>query len=190
MRLPLPLPLPALALAWLTLANAMAADPAPPTGGMLLLHYRWRHDSLTLVESRRVPAAAKQSRLSAEKRRGESAPGRAAPPYQGAPTGFAFELFGADGKRISGRFLQDPGIRRVEYQEKGEHVLRSQEERVDSADIFLRIPEADARTIRFYRHHAPRAHLAQGGVASASAAPVQGPEAAPARSLIAEFALP
>jgi hypothetical protein len=186
----LPFPLPALALALLTLANAMAADPDPPTGGMLLLHYRWRHDSLTLVEGRRVPAAVKPSRLSARKRRGESAPGRETPPYQGAPNGFGFELLDADGKRISGRFLQDPGIQRVEYQEKGEHVLRSQEERVDSADIFLRIPEADARIIRFYRYHAPRAYLAGGGARSASDAPVQGPGAAPARSLIAEFALP
>lgn len=166
------------AIAFSMIANAMAADPVPSNGGMLLLHYRWKHDSLALVDSRRVPAAVKKSRLSAK-----TAPGREARLNQGPPTGFAFELLDAGGKRISGRFLPDPGTRRVEYQEKGEHVLRSQVESADSADVFLRVPEADARTIRFYRYRAP-------GAGAASGASVQGPETAPARSLIAEFALP
>lgn len=172
----------ALALAWLTFASPAAADPDPPKGTLLLLHYRWQRDTLTLVESSRVPAAVKRSRLSAEKRAG-----REARQSLGPPTGFSFELLNAEGKSISTRFLPEPGTRRVEYQEKGEHALRSQVERVDSADIFLRIPETDAKTIRFYRHQPPRANSAGQGT---TGVPAQGPEAAPPRTLIAEFPLP
>ena len=159
---------------------------------MLLLHYRWQRDALTLIKSERVPAAIKPSRSSPEKRaRGPAAPG-------GEPrSAFSFELSGADGKTISTRYLQDPGLRRVEYQEKGGRGLKSQVERVDSADIFLRIPEADAKTIRFFRHaepsssstaYAPSPSKAD-AKESAAGAPMQGPVPLPSRSMVAEFPL-
>jgi hypothetical protein len=162
--------------------------PSQPKGALLLLHYRWRHDSLTLIDSRRIPAAVKVSRLSPEKRaRGREAAG-------GEPrSAFSFELLDADGRRISTRYLRDPGLRRVEYQEKGQRGLKTQEERVDSADIFLRIPEADAKTIRFFRHDGPHAqsHTAKATATTAghSGAPAQDPEPLPAKSLVAEFPL-
>ncbi|GEM_PF-2704445 len=176
-----------------------------PQGTLLLLHYRWRHDSLTLVESSRISAAVKLSRITPEKRaRGI---GWA---EEGPRSGFSFEVLGPDGKRLASRFLQDPGERRVEYQVKGEHVLRSQVERVDSSDIFLRIPEAEASTIRFYRHTPdgiPAGNTSVGSaagnvagnaagkaaesVSGKSAGPVvQGPKPMEAKTLIGEFALP
>jgi hypothetical protein len=168
----------------------------PSKGSMLLLHYRWQHDVLTLIESQRVPAAVKPSRSSPEKRARILAATGEEP-----RSAFSYELLGADGKRISTRYLQDPGLRRVEYQEKGQRGLKSQEERVDSADIFLRIPEADAKTIRFFRHadpsfpsasSAPKAApngSAKGSASGETGGPVQGPEPLPSKSMVAEFPL-
>jgi hypothetical protein len=160
--------------------------PPAPKGSMLLLHYRWQRDSLTLIRSERVPAAIKLSRSAPEKRnRGPAATG-------GDPRSvFSFELFDADGKRIRTRYLRDPGLRRVEYQEKGQHGLKSQEERVDSADILLRIPEADAKTIRFFRHSespssSPSDAASKGSAAVAAA---QGPGDPPSKTMVAEFPL-
>jgi hypothetical protein len=192
------------AAAWLlplmlaSAAQLRAQGPRPlmspsPKGSMLLLHYRWRHDSLALITSERVPAAIKLSRSSPEKR------ARNLAATDGEPrSAFSFELLGADGKRISTRYLQDPGLRRVEYQEKGQRGLKSQEERVDSADIFLRIPEADAKSIRFFRHadpsspSAPKASpdgTAKGSASGGTGSPVQGPGPLPSKSMIAEFPL-
>lgn len=181
---------------------AQVAPPSPaPKGSMLLLHYRWQRDTLTLVSSVRVPAAVKLSRSAPERRStGQAVTG-------GDPRSpFSFELLGADGKRIRTCYLRDPGLRRVEYQEKGRPGLKSQVERVDSADILLRIPEADARTIRFFRHaesSASRASSASSASwASSTASPsnpapkgtaehvaAQGPGAPSSKTMVAEFPL-
>jgi hypothetical protein len=170
----------------------MPPTPAPvPKSSMLLLHYRWQRDSLTLIKSERVPAAIKPSRSSPEKRARGPATG------EEPRSAFSFELSGADGKRISTRYLRDPGLRRVEYQEKGRRGLKSQEERVDSADIFLRIPEADAKTIRFFRHGepaslsppSPPSPSKAGANGTAGGASMQGSEPRPAKTMVAEFPL-
>lgn len=99
---------------------------------------------------------------------------------------FSFELLDAEGKWIATRYLRDPGIRRVEYREKGLRALKVQEESVDSSDIFLRIPEADAKTIRFHRHaehFSPSGPSAPKPASKASANPLA------SKSLVAEFPL-
>jgi hypothetical protein len=164
-------------LAAASLATAGDTSPLKRPGTLLIVHYRWKRDSLTLVESQRVPAKVKISRLTPDRLALHEAQSTEVP-----RSPFSYELMGADGKRIAVRYLQDPGIRRVEYQEKGERTLRTQVENVDSADIFLRIPEPDAQAIRFYRHAPPRAK-------AAPKAGVQGPQPLPAKTLLAEFPL-
>jgi hypothetical protein len=155
---------------------AGAAGKDSSQGTLLFLHYRWIRDSLTLVESKRIPAKVKPSRLAA-KLAGEA-------PGSGPRSGFSYDLLGADGGKLATRFLAEPGLRRVEFQEKGDPTLRSQEQRVDTTDIFLRIPEAEAKRIRFHRH-AP----AEPQGLSMSGAAIQGPEAPQAKKQIAEFGL-
>ncbi|MDB5107055.1 MAG: hypothetical protein JWP91_4744 [Fibrobacteres bacterium] len=173
-------------------ASALAQESAHSEGTLLLLHYRWTRDTaaltdsvssignLTLIESQRVPAAVKTPRLTGAKRARMMAEASETP-----RSGFSFDLLGPDGRRLSTRFLGDPGVQRVEFQEKGDHGLRSQQRRVDTSDIYLRIPEPEARTIRFYRHARPAAPAAP----KAGAAEVLGPQPSPRKTLIAEFPL-
>lgn len=66
----------------LLLASAsLAAGVAAPQGTLLFVHYRWMGDSLTLFESKRIPAKVKLSRL------------------------------GAEGEKLGTRFLDEPGLR-------------------------------------------------------------------------------
>ncbi len=159
-----------------------------PSGRILLLHYQWRHDSIALVDKQWVPAAVKA-------RRGRAAanPQTGMADVEAPRTPFSYELLSADGKRISVGYLRDPGLESVEIQEKGEHQIQSHERKVDSADIFLRVSEPEAKTIRFYRHARPNAHAPDttipGAATASGAAKKAGPEPAPAKTLLAEFPL-
>jgi hypothetical protein len=174
--------LPALALA------AAAEEPAP-RGSLLILHFRWKHDSLSLLDSRRVPAAVKTSRAAARAR--SAGPGRVDP----APASpFGYELVDSAGNAIAERFLDDPGVKHVEFQAPGDKTLRREERKLDSADVFVRVPEAGAKSIRFYRHRpamGPEASMVPGPDREAmrKAGAAQGPEAPAARTLLAEFPL-
>jgi hypothetical protein len=159
-------------------AQPAFAGPASPKS-TLFLHYRWHKDSLELVESKRIRAAVKPSRLSKEARAR-----RLAEALERPHTPFSYDLIGPDGKRIATRYLDDPGVRYVEYQEKGDATLRRQEERVDSADIFLQVPEAEAKTIRFFRHAPPPKNESGKPLAK-----TLGPAPLPAKTQIAEFPL-
>lgn len=176
-------------------AQRTPMQPAPtPTqkGSMLLLHYRWRHDSLTLIKSERIPAAIKPPRPSPGKRSRNPATAVGEP-----RTAFSYELLGADGRWIATRYLQDPGLRRVEYREEGQAGMKSQVERADSADIFLRIPEADARTIRFFRHAGPLSPTSSSPPLrdpetepkAAPKATAVGSDPRPSKAMVAEFPL-
>jgi hypothetical protein len=162
----------------LSLAAVRADEPAP-RGSMLLLHYQWKHDTLSLVESKRVPAFTKV-------RRSSRAPAAPKPSWVDADAhgAFSYELLGANGNPITTRFLQDPAVQRVEYQAPGDATLRSEERKLDSADVFLRIPDPDARVIRFYRHTPAIGPVVPLGKASA-----QGPSTPAMKSLLAEFPL-
>lgn len=180
---------------------APCAEDAPPRGSLLLLHYQWKHDTLTLVDSKRVPAAVKI-------RRSSRLPVAPKPSWvEDAPRSpFSYELVGAKGNPIAVRFLQDPGMQHVEYQGAGDATLRREEHRVDSADIFLRVPEADAKTIRFFRHTpalgpvapgngaangnpAAKTGAAQGPVTPVGTVTPLGPVAPATKTLLAEFPL-
>ena len=187
MKIPVPAWLGLLAIA----AAAGDVSPLQRPNTLLVLHYRWKHDSLTLIESDRIPAKVKVSRLSPVRRALLQADAATVP-----RSPFSYELMGANGKSLATRYLQDPGLRRVEYQEQGERTMRVQEEKLDSADIFLRIPEADAQSIRFYRH-TPALPVKAGANAKATpkttapgASVIQGPQPLPAKTLLAEFPLP
>ena len=177
------------AFALLSVAVPRAED-APPRGSLLLLHYQWKHDTLTLVDSKRVPAAVKL-------RRSARLPVAPKPSWvEDAPRSpFSYELVGAKGNPIAVRFLQDPGMQHVEYQGAGDATLRREEHRVDSSDIFLRVPEADAKAIRFFWHTpaigpmAPVNGAATGVPAAKSGAAAQGPVAPATKTLLAEFPL-
>ncbi len=181
-----------LAVSLFLLATAFAAGPradeAPaPHGTLLLLHYQWKHDTLTLVESQRVAAAVKV-------RRSSRLPVAPKPSWvDDAPRSpFSYELLGAQGNPIALRYLEDPGVKHVEWQGKGDATLRREEHRVDSADIFLRVPEVEAKTIRFFRN-APAIGPALPAGKVPGAAPksgvAQGPTAPASRALLAEFPL-
>jgi hypothetical protein len=162
------------------------------SGRILLLHYKWRHDSLSLVDKEWVPAAVKPKRGRA---RGNphTDPAGTEPPR----TPFSYELVSAGGDPISVGYLRDPGLQTVEVQEKGEHQIQPHERMVDSADVFLRISEPEAKTIRFYRHARPGSTglnpdaegAAAKGAASGGSAKRAGPEPASAKTLLAEFPL-
>lgn len=158
------------------------ADEPVPRGSLLLLHYQWKHDTLSLVDSKRVPAFTKI-------RRSSRIPAAPKPSWIDAEphAAFSYELLGAQGNPISIRYLEDPGIQRVEYQAPGDKTLRSEERRLDSADVFVRIPEPDARVIRFFRHTPAIGPLTPPGAAAKATA--QGPTSPATRTLLAEFPL-
>lgn len=154
-----------------------AEDAVPKSGTLLLLHYRWRHDTLKLIESQRVKAAVKVSRSRNRDARDQGT--------ETARSPFSYEVISADGSLIAIKYLHDPGLRQVEVQDRGEHQLHREQSPVDSSDIFLRVPEPDAKAIRFYRHGTPGPAAKR----SEGAAAGLGPEPAPSKTLIAEFPL-
>lgn len=165
------------------LSAAIAGTGEPvPRGSLLLLHYQWKHDTLSLVSSERVPAFTKI-------RRSSRIPIAPKPSWVDADphAAFSYELLGAQGNPISMRYLEDPGIQRVEYQAPGDKTLRSEERRLDSADVFVRIPEPDARVIRFFRHTPAMGPITPPGAAAKSTA--QGPTSPAVKTLLAEFPL-
>jgi hypothetical protein len=163
------------------------------SGRILLLHYRWHKDSLRLIDKEWVRGAVKPVR-GASKDAADPVLGNAQPPR----SPFSYELVSADGAPLSVVFLQEPGVRRVETQEKGESQLRQHERKVDSSDIFLRVTDPDAKTIRFYRHKrgearkkAPTTGGTDGGDGSGSAASgtATASETNASKTLLAEFPL-
>lgn len=165
------------------LSAAIAGEGEPvPRGSLLLLHYQWKHDTLSLVESKRVPAFTKI-------RRSSRIPTAPKPSWVEADphAAFSYELLGAQGNPISTRYLEDPGVQRVEFQAPGDKTLRSEERHLDSADVFVRIPEPDARVIRFFRHTPAMGPITPPGAAAKAAA--QGPASPATKTLLAEFPL-
>lgn len=164
----------AIALGALNPAHAAKTEKSgAKSGRILLLHYQWRHDSLSLVDKQWVPAAVKPKRGRASGNPQGNQPGTEMP-----RSPFSYELLSAGGESISTGYLRDPGLQTVEVQEKGEHQIKTHERKVDSADVFLRISEPEAKTIRFYRHAASRGSAKRAG-----------PEPIPAKTLLAEFPL-
>lgn len=166
-------------------AVAPGADGAPRgSGTLLLLHYRWRHDTLTLVESRRVPAAVKIPR-SWKRAESISSPFPETAPAEEPRGPLSYELISPEGRPLTVAYLREPGIRRVELQDSGETQLHRETIEVDSSDLFLRIPGTAARSIRFYRHGRPAPQAKR----TACAGEPFGPQPAPVRALLAEFPL-
>ncbi|GEM_PF-3484874 len=127
------------------IAQAGAKTMGPAHGEILFLHYRWHHDTLSLVESQRIPALTKPARgmgADAMEKRG---------PFQ-------WEVVSDRGAVLSTQELPDPALKSVEYPEPGEKQLRRHEQRMDSADVFVRLvdPGPNAKRIRFYRRHAQK----------------------------------
>lgn len=182
--------IPGLCLAMLFAALG-AAHSGEPTGApqksqavpALFLHYRWHADgSLTLVSRKSIPARLKPSRSAANRRAsGQAGEAFQAPtPVTGGATALSYALLNAKGDTLSETKLPDPRIQRVEVQEKGEAQLRSHTVRRDSGDIFLRIAEPEAASIRFFKWH-PLAPATGGG------APLR--KTGAAKSVIGEFDL-
>lgn len=136
---------------------------------------------MVLVEKKEIRARLKPSRSAARRKADGEGPGT--DPFR-RPVGMTvdgnvltYALFSAAGDTLTEVAIPDPGLLRVEIQEKGEAQLRSHSVKRDSGDIFLRIAGPEARTIRFYKWHS----LAPAGAL---------PKAAASRTLIAEFPLP
>jgi hypothetical protein len=160
-------------------------------GNLLVLHYRWKHDTLSLVGSERIQAALKPSRSRSKGDAGESGFRDDAP-----RSPFSFEVVSGTGATLRTKFLPDPGTKRVEYQEKGESRMRQETVALDSSDIFVEVPETEAKTIRFYRHGriGPAAKRSGSGSASGTGSvqsgPSQfGPEPSLSKTLLGEFPL-
>lgn len=150
--------------------DAQESAPAPAA---LFLHYRWHKDGrIALVRSEKIPVRLKPSR-SAGRRPAALDPAGTA----GGQTVLTYALLSSRGDTLSEIPLRDPGILRVEYQEKGDTQLRNHAVAQDSGDIFLRIAEPEAASIRFFKWHP----LAPAGAL---------PKAAASKTLIAEFTLP
>jgi hypothetical protein len=154
-------------------------------GNLLVLHYRWKHDTLSLVGSERIHAALKPSRS-----RGKGGEGVEGIRDDAPRSPFSFEVVSGTGATLRTKFLPDPGTKRVEYQEKGETQMRQQTVSLDSSDVFVEVPEAEAKAIRFFRHGpiGPAAKRAGAGSAQPGPTPL-GPEPAPSKTLLAEFPL-
>lgn len=182
-----------LSLAGLTTVLAMALvlwiSPGPlraqdPSGGVTgwILHYRWYKDgTIRLVEKKEIRARLKPSRSSAHRKAAGNPAGidrtRRPSGMTGGENVLSYALFSAAGDTLEEVAIPDPARLRVEIQEKGESQLRSHSVERDSGDIFLRIAEPEARSIRFFKWHplAPKGSL---------------PKAAASKTLIAEFSLP
>lgn len=180
-------------LAGLAAGASLAGEiPTQAPARALFLHYRWHKDgAITLVSQNEVPSRLKPSRTSAARGRAAEG-GRPAPelPAQGADRPwYSYALVSARGEVLAETRLPDPYQVRVEFQEEGDSRLRSQVARQDSGDVFLRISDSEARSIRFFQWHpqAPAGALAKG--ASQAGAPAAGPEPS-ARTFLAEFPLP
>lgn len=146
---------------WLAMLFAAlgAAHSGEPSGASqksqavpaLFLHYRWHADgSLTLISRKAIPARLKPSRSAAHRKESDF---QAPIPVPGGATALSYALLNARGDTLSETKLPDPRIQRVEVEEKGEAQLRSHTVRRDSGDIFLRIAEPEAASIRFFKWH-------------------------------------
>lgn len=185
-------------IAFLQVSPAEESTRSTPTGKVLILHYRWRKDSLSLVDKEWVRASMKPSRSRSARKRLGMIPGPDAP-----RSGFSYELVSSQDISSEPHYLPEPGLQRVEFQEPGAHQMRQEERLVDTADIFIRVPEAEAKSIRFYRHgpgegasRNPAAVADTDADAGAEGKPLgkttairQGPEPAFSKTLLAEFPL-
>lgn len=173
----------------MAMAIMLTVSPRPlraqdPSGGATgrFLHFRWHKDgSIALVEKKELGARLKPSRSAAHRKAVGNGPGIG---QFHRPVGMTadenvitYALFSATGDTLTEVAIPDPGLLRVEIQEKGEAQLRSHSVKRDSGDIFLRIAGPEARSIRFFKWHP----LAPAGAL---------PKAAASRTLIAEFPLP
>ena len=175
----------------LAVAVMISVSPGPPNAQApsasdavkaRFLHYRWHKDgSIALVGMQEIPARLKPSRSATHQQAARPVSGlnRFRPPsgMTGDGNVLTYALFSATGDTLSQVAIPDPGELRVEIQEKGESQLRSHVVKQDSGDIFLRIAEPEAQTIRFFKWHplAPKGAL---------------PKAAASKTVIAEFKLP
>jgi hypothetical protein len=174
----------AMALAAFLAAPQAGAEPSGK-GNLLVLHYRWRHDTLSLVESDRIHAALKPSRS-----RAKDGADRAGIRDDAPRSPFSYEVVSGTGATLRAKYLPDPGVKRVEYQEKGDSQMRQQTVALDSSDFFVEVPEPEAKSIRFFRHGTPGPAAKRAGGASARPGPTAlGPEPAPSKTLLAEFPL-
>lgn len=112
---------------------------------------------MTLVSQRRVAVTLKPSRSIG--RAGKPA----RPALGGGPIALSYAVVSLRGDTLYEATLPDPRIRRVEFAEPGKPGLRSHAVQSDSGDIFLRIAEPEAKSLRFFqwRRLAPSASLAK-----------------------------
>jgi hypothetical protein len=129
------------------------------------LHYRWIKGELSAVDQIELPV--KSSRVPAVSTQVLQT--------RGAWSPLSYELVSDQGAVLHSEFLQDPGEKRVEWQEPGEDQLRSQSKRLDTSDVFVKANHPLAARIRFYRHLSPPSDFL--------------PKLAQAKSRIAEFSL-